>query len=107
MRFGFACVLVTAALAAQTPQHHPGHPENASDIGEVLFPTTCSPDAAKNVETGVALLHSFWYDEAERSFRRAIETDKQCAMAYWGVAMSQVLPSLAEFAHAGKVADRQ
>jgi len=92
MRFGFACVLVTAALAAQTPQDHPGHPGNASGIGEVRFPTTCSPDAAKTVETGVALLHSFWYGEAERSFRRAIETDKQCAMAYWGVAMSQYYP---------------
>ena len=90
MRFGLLLAL-TATLAAQTPEHH-NHAVTASEIGEVRFPTTCSADAAKSVETGVALLHSFWYSEAERNFRRAIESDKQCAMAYWGVAMSQYYP---------------
>jgi len=87
MRFSILLVLLTTTLAAQMPEHH-GHAE----IGEVRFPTTCAADAAKSVETGVALLHSFWYSEAERTFRRAISTDKQCAMAYWGVAMSQYYP---------------
>ncbi|HKS21469.1 MAG TPA: hypothetical protein VJZ76_01625 [Thermoanaerobaculia bacterium] len=65
---------------------------HSHEIGEVRFPTTCAAPAAKSVETGVALLHSFWYSEAERSFRHAIEADQQCAMAYWGVAMSQYYP---------------
>jgi tetratricopeptide (TPR) repeat protein len=91
MRFAVACGLFfTASLAAQPLEHQ--HPMSASQIGEVRFPTTCAPDAAKEVETGVALLHSFWYDEAERAFRRAIDRDKQCAIAYWGVAMSQYYP---------------
>jgi tetratricopeptide (TPR) repeat protein len=87
MRFSILLALFTTTLAAQMPEHH-GH----AGIGEVRFPTTCAPEAAKSVETGVALLHSFWYSEAERTFRRAIDADKQCAMAYWGVAMSQYYP---------------
>src|ERR1041385_989349 len=76
-------LLLLAALTTEHPNH---------GIGEVRFPTTCAADAAKSVETGVALLHSFWYSEAERTFRRALESDKQCAMAYWGIAMSQYYP---------------
>jgi tetratricopeptide (TPR) repeat protein len=90
MRFGFVLALLTVTLA-QMPEQH-SHAISASDIGEVRFSTTCSADAAKSVETGVALLHSFWYSEAERTFRRAIQSDRQCAMAYWGVAMSQYYP---------------
>src|SRR4051812_14829548 len=82
-----SALLVSFPLAAQ---HE--HPMTMSEIGEVRFPTTCAADAAKTAETGVALLHSFWYDEAERTFRHAIEQDKQCAIAYWGVAMSQYYP---------------
>jgi tetratricopeptide (TPR) repeat protein len=91
MRFAFAFLsLFGASLAAQSLEHQ--HPMSASQIGEVRFSTTCAPDAAKNVETGVALLHSFWYDQAERTFRTAIDQDKQCVIAYWGVAMSQYYP---------------
>lgn len=65
---------------------------STSEIGEVRFPSTCAAPAAKDVETGVTLLHSFWYDEAERTFRKAIDADSQCAIAYWGVAMAQYYP---------------
>jgi len=91
MRYILPLLLLATVLAAQTAEHH-DHGVSASDIGEVRFPTTCAGAAAKSVERGVALLHSFWYSEAERSFRRAIETDEQCAMAYWGLAMSQYYP---------------
>jgi len=91
MRFTLLLVLLTTTLAAQTTEHH-SHAASASEIGEVRFPTTCAADAAKSVQRGIALLHSFWYSEAERNFRRASETDRQCAMAYWGVAMSQYYP---------------
>ena len=41
---------------------------------------------------GVALLHSFFYEEARRVFNLAAETDPKCAMAYWGVAMTYYHP---------------
>jgi tetratricopeptide (TPR) repeat protein len=34
------------------------------------------------------MLHSFEYDEAEKVFARIVAKDPKCAMAYWGVAMS-------------------
>lgn len=84
----FALLFAASAFAQQRPEHHLDH----AGLGEVRFPTTCSAASAKIVETGVALLHSFWYDEAERSFRRAMDLDPRCAMAHWGVAMSQYYP---------------
>ena len=71
---------------------HEHHMIASSDVGEVRFPSSCAPDAAKSVQSGVALLHSFWYDEAEKTFQQAIAQDKQCALAYWGVAMTQYHP---------------
>ena len=34
------------------------------DLGQIHFPVSCTPEAQKTFEHGVALLHSFWYDEA-------------------------------------------
>ncbi len=42
------------------------------------------------IDQGVAQLHSFYYFEAERSFRQAAKIDPDCAMAYWGMAMANV-----------------
>jgi peroxiredoxin len=59
--------------------------------GEVQFPvTSASPEAQKFVNQGVGQLHSFYYFESERSFRQAAKIDPNCAMAYWGMAMSNV-----------------
>ncbi|MBI4553746.1 MAG: hypothetical protein HY710_15885 [Candidatus Latescibacteria bacterium] len=40
----------------------------------------------------MALLHSFWYDEALKAFTEITVTDPNCAMAYWGIAMSLYYP---------------
>jgi len=40
----------------------------------------------------VALLHSFWYDEAEKAFSAVAAAAPSCAMAQWGVAMSLYHP---------------
>jgi peroxiredoxin len=52
--------------------------------------TTKSPDAQKFIDQGVAQLHTFYYLEAERSFRHAAMLDPDCAIAYWGMAMANV-----------------
>jgi peroxiredoxin len=60
-------------------------------MGKVHFQvTTSKPDAQKFVDQGVAQLHSFYYFESERSFRQAAKIDPGCAMAYWGMAMSNI-----------------
>ena len=36
----------------------------------------------------MALLHDFWYEEAQAQFTRLVKSDPACAMAHWGLAMS-------------------
>lgn len=57
-------------------------------LGGVNFPISCTPDAQKTFNTGLALLHNFQYEEAEQTFSQAAQQDPTCAMAYWGKAMS-------------------
>lgn len=57
-------------------------------LGNVNFPVSCTPDAQKTFNTGLALLHNFQYQEAEQAFSQAAQQDPNCAMAYWGKAMS-------------------
>ena len=60
-------------------------------MGTVPFPvTTSKPEAQAFVNQGVGQLHSFYYFEAERSFRQAAKIDPDCAMTYWGMAMANV-----------------
>lgn len=58
-------------------------------IGSAPFPITTSvPEVQEWFNQGNALLHSFWYYEAERAFRWCLRLDPDCAMAYWGLARS-------------------
>ena len=70
-------------MAAQEHEHPV--PEK---LGNVKFPTSCSTDVQQEFERAVALLHSFAYSAAEKSFRAVLAKDPNCAMAHWGVAMT-------------------
>jgi tetratricopeptide (TPR) repeat protein len=63
-------------------------PAPSVQVGQVNFSTSCSADAQPSMEMGVALLHSFQYQQADQSFSDAAKRDSKCAMAYWGKAMS-------------------
>lgn len=85
----WALCIATAfsCLAFPDDDHH--HEELTLDqLGTVHFPVSCTPEAQKSFENGVALLHSFWYEEAEKTFLSVEKQDPKCAMAYWGEAMS-------------------
>jgi hypothetical protein len=57
-------------------------------LGSVSFETSCKPQVRVDFNRGVALLHSFQHDEAERTFAGVAVADSDCAMAYWGEAMT-------------------
>jgi hypothetical protein len=78
------------ALADEPHQHEHGAPPEK--LGKVDFAVSCSEAARPQFVRGVALLHSFWYDAAEKAFLDVAKTDPSCAMAYWGVAMSNFHP---------------
>jgi len=58
-------------------------------LGEVNFPISCSTQAQAQFNRGVALLHSFFFPETVKAFSAIAEKEPSCAMAYWGVAISQ------------------
>src|SRR5437870_4152985 len=62
--------------------------DEAEKIGQVRFPISCAPSVQKPFERAVALLHSFWYLEAAKAFTQIAQADPDCAMAYWGLAMT-------------------
>ena len=55
-------------------------------LGTVEFPVSCTAGAQESFTRGVALLHSFTYEESEEAFRDATARDPRCAMAHWGLA---------------------
>ena len=56
-------------------------------IGDTPFSVTSkNPEVQRWFNQGEALLHSFWFEEAERSFRWCLKLDPDCTMAYWGLA---------------------
>jgi len=57
-------------------------------VGTTHFATSCSPAVQPEMDRAVALLHSFFYDEARRRFRLIAAREPTCAMAQWGVAMT-------------------
>src|SRR5688572_11931790 len=50
------------------------------EFGSVGFETTCTGDVKKDFDLGLALLHSFEYDEAEKVFAKVIDQEPECAM---------------------------
>ena len=82
--------LAAFPAVAQMPMDHPMPADALSEkLGVVSFPVSCLPSTQAPFNRGVALLHDFWYSEAQRQFEAIIKADPACAMAHWGVAMSE------------------
>jgi len=83
---GVALLIPSAALADDEAHHH--EELTPEQLGTVHFPISCVIQEQKPFERGVALLHSFWYEEAQKQFEQIAAVDSHCAMAHWGIAMS-------------------
>ncbi|HKP03613.1 MAG TPA: hypothetical protein VJU77_09675 [Chthoniobacterales bacterium] len=76
-----------SGLAAAENSSAPA-PGDLRAAGKIEFPISSDAAARAEFERGVALLHSFFYEEARRIFTAAAEKDPKCAMAQWGIAMT-------------------
>ncbi len=88
LKFAFALLasVVTAAVFA-----HSGDPKDKTKgekLGKVLFKTSCTPEAQKQFERALGMLHSFFFPETVKAFTAIPDTDPGCAIAYWGIAVS-------------------
>ena len=75
-------------LAVQARAALPAPLAAAERLGTVSFAISCTQKVRAPFNRGVALLHDFWYEEAQRQFEQIARTDPHCAMARWGIAMS-------------------
>src|SRR5437867_9808959 len=82
---GLACIFFTLpdVKCATVPE-----PGDLRAAGKVNFSISCAPAVQPEFARGVALLHSFFYEEARRVFTSVAERDPKCAMAQWGIAMT-------------------
>jgi tetratricopeptide (TPR) repeat protein len=71
-------------LEAQGAQNH----DASASLGSVSFTISCRPEVQQVFNKGVALLHSFAYAAAMKTFQSVAEQDSRCAMAHWGIAMA-------------------
>ena len=81
--------VLSASLALASPLllgHEGDKAPGAATLGKVKFANSCSKDVQGQLTRGVALLHSFWYTEGEKTFREVLAGDPSCAIAHWGIA---------------------
>jgi tetratricopeptide (TPR) repeat protein len=83
-----AALSFSASLPAQERHVH----GNTGALGSVAFPNSGNPAAQSSFLRGLALLHSFEYEEAAEAFREAQRADPRFAMAFWGEALTYIHP---------------
>jgi tetratricopeptide (TPR) repeat protein len=84
----FLAVLIGILAAVGAESSAVPAPGDLRAAGTVDLSVSCAPEARPEFIRGVALLHSFFYEEARRIFTSVAEQDPNCAMAQWGIAMT-------------------
>lgn len=62
------------------------------ELGSVRLPASCADEATPALERGLALLHHMTYEGARDAFAAAVDADPDCALGYWGQAMTFIHP---------------
>ena len=81
-------IALLAALAWRSPAHGQ---DAESQLGTVHFPTSCNAAAQQRFDRAMRYQHSFWYRASREAFEQVLQEDPQCAIAYWGIALSLLL----------------
>ena len=85
-------IFLGAALPVTILTQHEGHepPSGGSEegLGRAQMQTSCAPATSTDFDRALALLHNFWYARALERFNQVVKIDPECAMAYWGAAMT-------------------
>jgi len=80
-----AAAAVAVVVMATLP---PGAFAQSSNLGQIYFPTSGSPEAQAHFLQGALLLHSFEFDDAGEEFQKASQIDPGFALAYWGESLT-------------------
>jgi tetratricopeptide (TPR) repeat protein len=82
MRFG------ASGIAQQAEEHVHASVSSEEGLGHAHMDISCSRSVVATFDRALALLHNFWYLRALGGFRQVSIDDPECAMAYWGAAMT-------------------
>jgi tetratricopeptide (TPR) repeat protein len=86
-------VLIAAATLLALPFQTAARADTGAKIvEEVDFATSCSSAVQHAFKHAVWTLHSFWYPEALKDFTAVTKAEPDCAIGYWGIAMSHWYP---------------
>jgi tetratricopeptide (TPR) repeat protein len=90
LRIAVAVVLAACPvlLLAQREVHEHASSGSEEGLGHVHMQTSCSDRVTVDFDRALALLHNFWYARALQRFNQVAKNDPECAMAYWGAAMT-------------------
>src|SRR6516164_7609364 len=85
-----AATTIAATIAASISGGQPAFGQDESDqrLGRVHFETSCNEVAQRRFDRGMRYQHSFWYRESKAIFEEVLNADSECAIAYWGIALS-------------------
>jgi hypothetical protein len=86
-----AVAICLLSLPSSAFAQHEDHGAMSPDLigsASVQFQTSCAPAVKDDFNKAVALLHSFWFPEAIKAFEGVLARDPNCAMAQWGIALS-------------------
>ena len=89
IRTSFTAVVAVAATAG-TLLVHParGQDDPEKRFGTVHFATSCNETAQRRFDRAMRYQHSFWYQASKEIFEDVLKADPDCAIAYWGIALS-------------------
>jgi len=87
------CLILVAGITAALSCSAFG--QSDEKLGQLSFPTSCDPKVQAEFERGVAMIHSYWFLIARRTFEGVLREDPNCAIAYWGIALDLLNNSLA------------
>ena len=92
MRFAIWLLLVFSFVAPGSAQEAEEHEHGSlgpeEGLGRAHMEISCSQPVGVKFDRALALLHNFWYARALDGFQQVSKDDPECAMAYWGAAMT-------------------
>jgi tetratricopeptide (TPR) repeat protein len=87
----FAATIATTATLGLTASPGSAQSDQQSadqQLGTVHFATSCNDTAQRRFDRAMRYQHSFWYKASREIFEATLKADPECAIAYWGIALS-------------------
>src|SRR5262245_66084531 len=78
-------LLVSLCLTVAT-----AHANARQDFGKAHFPIACKDSVQDEFDLALAMLHTFSFPDAAKTFTAVAQKDPDCAMAYWGIAATAI-----------------